>query len=876
MALTDCSVRYKQAGAASNECGRPRSTLPKLSASVAASRKSMMSITVLQASISSKIDDDPAARQHAECGTSDFWIVLIMVYLTPIAQPFMRWLSHLSLIPLIVILQMLIYLLEQMDETTFIVGLILWLVFGGYQRLTAPSWLKPPVQSARAQLEGESPSEVGGIEQSFRIPQRLTSIQQSGLVAKAQQHRAVDVTPLVTLGCSPIFMLSVGHYSFAEETAIPTCSPVVGSVLNTALDNHAEYKSTFLERSDIVEHNRATPFDTCLSIIVVDGSPGKLSRTHRVDQQVVSFAVSGQTVDTEHMNRTACNTSSIIASTVSNQEYIDDVNMLAHLHSAVHLQGRTACDTTSDKISGSEHTSDFAASSPTLPSSEECDVAKIERLTNDEDHAASIDLIEGNVIPGLQPKKYMVISLPALARLVDVHKNPTFCEGVLDNVRRQALHRRCREVRDFYNQGETASDFTGIASWPDRSISGDEEDIHCMLEEVWHQIPSQMQHYIVHDGLRELIRTRDGTTGLNFCVTQLELAWHKKNPLMTDGGFRQVTDIKDVYTCQMSKTRNHRKPYPTGSGACSGFSSSYRKYLTDEQEVKINQGSVEHVEAVADPEVSERLQKLRTSPEHCESRLNNPVLRWLDEMEGVEYFDANNHVPCDCGKKAMYDHLEFRYATEPGFNPDQYAYAAPKPGFLQDEALELDRIHKTLEASHHGPAVGFPRCQSMAQICDLHAIPSNNLWILVDCTEDANECLVGAIGDLPAPGFAGLQKYPRGFRIPRGFLEVEHSDLPPRCKHGYLHPPFTDHCNRCFPNGEHDDCHECDVHDVVRAIECDSWMEAKHELACKQHDQKKLALARKANVEEKAHALQAQRYAHVSHCFGEWSPAMVV
>jgi hypothetical protein len=219
----------------------------------------------------------------------------------------------------------------------------------------------------------------------------------------------------------------------------------------------------------------------------------------------------------------------------------------------------------------------------------------------------------------------------------------------------------------------------------------------------------------------------------------------------------------------------------------------------------------------------------------------------------------------------MHDLLEFRYEPEPGYGPSKEAFDEPKPGSLGHEVLREDLGSKKLDAIHKAPVVGFPRCQtSVSQICDLNAIPSNNLWILLedDYAKDANEYPVGAVGDLPIPGFTCIEKYPSGFRIPRGFMKKSPQEaLPPRCEHSYLHTLFADHCNRCFPNGQHDDCGECEAHDAIRMIKDDQRYEGVYEAALLSQDRDQFALARKADDDQRAWVAYHRRNARVFNYF---------
>ena len=113
------------------------------------------------------------------------------------------------------------------------------------------------------------------------------------------------------------------------------------------------------------------------------------------------------------------------------------------------------------------------------------------------------------------------------------------------------------------------------------------------------------------------------------------------------------------------------------------------------------------------------------------------------------------------------------------------------------------------------------------QLCDLHAIPTNLQWILMDGVDNLNAVLVGPGDGMPVPGFKKLNKYPDGYRMPQGFKDdiaqgFENDTLYryrlPRCEHGDRHPPFADHCVLCFPGGEHGDCAECSAHPELPEI----------------------------------------------------------
>lgn len=70
------------------------------------------------------------------------------------------------------------------------------------------------------------------------------------------------------------------------------------------------------------------------------------------------------------------------------------------------------------------------------------------------------------------------------------------------------------------------------------------------------------------------------------------------------------------------------------------FDSTHRQYLTDGQEVMVNEGCADHSEYNDHEVPSEKLQELEAHPGHAGARSKNPVLEWLDIVEGVEFYDA--------------------------------------------------------------------------------------------------------------------------------------------------------------------------------------------------------------------------------------------
>ncbi|KAF2621570.1 hypothetical protein BU25DRAFT_233951 [Macroventuria anomochaeta] len=245
----------------------------------------------------------------------------------------------------------------------------------------------------------------------------------------------------------------------------------------------------------------------------------------------------------------------------------------------------------------------------------------------------------------------------------------------------------------------------------------------------------------------------------------------------------------------------------------------------------INKGCLEHGESDPNGDKCKTLRDLECHPGHARAKLDNPVLGWLDSMENVKFSDTYAYFPCTCGTKALNAYLKSRYKVEPGYDPSEYTHEAPQPFFLDEDALEEDRQHKAKDEAYLGPI----------------------------------------------PDFTELTKYTLGFRMPQGFLQIEHEALPPRREHGYLHRPFTDHCMGCFPTGEHnDDCSEYNAHNAVRAIKYDSSREREYEAVHTKWDRAQFGRIRNAEEHKKIGVLNAQHYASVSWYYGGWNPKVTV
>ncbi|KAJ8118763.1 hypothetical protein OPT61_g322 [Boeremia exigua] len=765
------------------------------------------------------------------------WKRLMMVVSTIVLACIGRWLLSATIQAIATsvasIAHLLLFLLEQDLDITFGTGLLLWIVFGGHRYLKAPWFLRHPVESEHRQL----------IKSSQAIAETAASIR---------------------LDYSPIDTLYVSSPHSSATNAVITVPPITAANSTTPLPEHVVDQVSILDSTSF-DHsgNEYTESDHDLLEI----STTKAT----VDLTIASSQSNGQGRGSipDEMPLTH-----VSVKDIARTDTHAAAGVLEHLITPIPDQAvdMSVEETSDSHSSNSTNSSGSYASSHTMPSSEDGAVER--HATDTNSHGGS----RGEVAASERcPRTRSMIDLDELFKVLMDYGSLKFCEGPLHEVAMSAWIQSNEETETIANAGVTSSNFSGIMSLPGRPLCNDKHDLETLLTMLRPWLPMDIQQHLKHGDITEMARLREDITGLNVHSRRLELLWHQCRTPVVNGAAITVTDISVIYMYEMFRTRNFRPACPPGIAAIPSLTSSFRHYLTDEEEIKINQGCVEHIACEEHAYKCRSLQLLEQHPGHAGAQRGNPVPDWLEDVIEDELYDAHAYLPCTCGEKALNDHITSRYNVEPGYDPSQYAYDVPRLFYLGDDALDQDRQRKEGEDAYFGHTVGFPRSQKFAQDCELHAVPTNKPWILMDGLDDPNCALVGSNNDLPVPGFTELTKYPPGFRMARGFRELEHSALPPRCKHGYLHPPFADHCMGCFPSGEnHENCSECEAHDAVRAIIDDPSKEREYEEIRKDWDRAQFEHARKFEEYEKIHVANAKHTANNTLYFSGWPSARCV
>ena len=759
-------------------------------------------------------------------------------------------------------LQVLRYLMT--DDTGFpVVSLLLAAAFyGGYSIM--PIWLRPPVE--KTLLRSGAHMKVGDYCMIDHDGRQLTS---------SQHH--IDIARLNSMGYT--YVTTLKHF---QETR-PAISadgtlhcPVIVAVVkpvtpdgSTTLPLERPITSHPTSKGPRISDNNDIHAEVGIAMSHSDVAPGGIQGGLPPQDKPVAGPIDKSNVLGENIK-------------VAIDSY---TNAIVEEEAVAAEEGS---DMSSDDTLGLDEL--FAPTSPTSkgsaetpPSSGESEVCDENRLlSHDQDQKAEDDAPEHITTDIVQPYRMkQQLTSEELDRMAKAHGYPSFFVGPL----RFAVAIQAPDVRSYYLDNEDKEKFPASSFVTDpRPISADGKDIDHMLECLGDKVPAAIQR-LLPDNVDTLHRTRNGATGSNTNMAEL-----------TERFFEDQLDfpnLEAVRLFEIERTRRQRfEPIPALEETQEYFdlvycvkktpersallpriedSSTYRNFLTNDQEVKL--GNVDYIESVyagddeseaEDDEVQDGenelrvMRYLRNHPDHDGAKLPNLVIPWLHGIDEIGLYDPNVYLPCECGKAALAIHMESRRNAEPGIYLCEHDYDAPEMTFLSESALREDQQRKKLEEKHSSAPVGFLRSQKIFQICDLHAISTNKPYILTDGIEDLNDALVTTGDNLPVPGFWKCSKYPPGFTMPHGLLDPEYKDRPPRCRHGNLHPPFVDHCVSCFPTGEHDgDCSECDGHAQASTLK-NGMNENNMNAAAQQWDQHQWKKVRAAADWEKEIAHRAQ------------------
>lgn len=748
-----------------------------------------------------------------------------------------RWLVCMLLktsLPIISLtIHLLVFFLEHQLGSTIGAGFLLWIVHGGHRYLDVPAWLQHPVDSKSPHPAEDDSHKVCSSQCAIQSQQRLTHYQRDASTVLKMQKHSVDSTVTIDLSISPV----IATYTVASHNLI-TLPDVFSSI----------------------------PSDDALVPAVVEHSEGRKTKLIWGDSQ----------------------------NSLDDTSESDEANFLVSSESTGSIDTLPSSD-------GGIALTPVSASIHTLPSSD--GGIALTPIFNSDLYVigANESETELDIVPLEQHRYITTVPATDLECLKLQHGSPKFYEGPLNDVPNLAWRQQLEQIRGEHCSPPSDFDnfdaWTGWPSLPGRPVSADEKDIKFILEKVAKFVyddPSDLEHKLQHfrhlissdllaafssNGIPNLSRMRNHWTGSSSFIPQLERLFHQLFPQDFSGVDSKLSTFT-VVQLQMLSTRRHRKECPPGLGMIQNLTPDYTRYITGSQGVTINRGASEYafnegayreLDGELEYEYS-TLAKLQRSPDHGGAKLSNPVLHWLDTWSDDGFYDPNAYLPCNCGQDALDAHHEYRFSVEHDYDPSKRVSCVPSLISLEEDALKADQQRKAEDKASDSPPV-YPRSQTIFQSCELHTVVTDHPWILLDGVDDPNEALVGD-SELPAPGFWYEEKYPADFRVPRGFMARRFDELLPRCKHGQLHPPFVDHCVRCFPDGKHEeDCAECDAHAIVRQVINNPREESTVETKRKTQDGDQKGRAQKDAMIEKFYQHQEELTALHSNNYWEGWPS---
>jgi hypothetical protein len=419
----------------------------------------------------------------------------------------------------------------------------------------------------------------------------------------------------------------------------------------------------------------------------------------------------------------------------------------------------------------------------------ESDLGTSRSITSDD---MLIEPQRANIMKQTPPKEgasasKLLLVAKAMEKWVDLlkveHELPKFIDKNLVKVLWDQHKNRVGEIIYCVKTDDGDSDIDSEFSLV-RSVMGDSMDLSFMLEMLQGWVPKDVIQQIKELSLATVSRYRHRLTGLNPWIVALSLHWYRK---YSPPG--SINSWGDVMRAERARVRRYRPQCPPDHRYSCGLNSECRPYLTEIEEETMNAGISEYNEYSGTGEPSQLQLQLQARPQVELSCDSSTVPAWLDSMDEFKVLDPHAYGPCDCGKMAMVAVLEYRYEKEHGYRSMTQSRLEFPLQFMSSRALcELSAARKQGESSM-GDEQFLPRSQEVLQICDQHALVSNNLFVLIDTSvDDANMRISNPGGLLPAPGLGWRSAYPEGFQTKPRSLKIPYDQLAPRCIHGQ---PFT-------------------------------------------------------------------------------------
>lgn len=389
--------------------------------------------------------------------------------------------------------------------------------------------------------------------------------------------------------------------------------------------------------------------------------------------------------------------------------------------------------------------------------------------------------------------------------LMHQHCHPTFNDGNMDDACWARL--RKNELLDpFYDCQEAMSETSdyGYPSAPGRSVQQDAYDIEYMYNILKNDLTPELQEHLLHHHADYWFRYRCGVTNSNICRELLILQWHAlRSPNV------RISCMEDIIYLDLPRVRRHRPECGIHSRYSCSLNSGVRPYLTDEEELVINVGASDYGYYNEQEVLSELQRTLLTNECFFKLKGKNSVPNWLDGIEDNELYDPNGYDPCRCGIAASKALTQYRDELEPGYTPN-LANISEFPIALLPCSVSVQSIARKVSGREFVVIPQLPRSQHIIQECHIHALLTNNIFVLIDTSfHDINDRIEGQNLYLPAPGMHKTTVFSHGFQTQPGFLEIPYHQLAPRCKHGHLHPPSSQCCRICYLGGNHENCQEC-------------------------------------------------------------------
>jgi hypothetical protein len=148
------------------------------------------------------------------------------------------------------------------------------------------------------------------------------------------------------------------------------------------------------------------------------------------------------------------------------------------------------------------------------------------------------------------------------------------------------------------------------------------------------------------------------------------------------------------------------------------------------EEKRANEGIGGYNYVCRDGSLSQLQQQLEARCKQKSNMDQGTIPLWVNSIDEDTLLDPNAFDPCCCGEADVKLMIQYHNEKEHGYDPAKQDHSRSPLPFGRHHSL-LDRWNRRKEGRPDDEELP-PRSQTFTQVCSLHAIVSNNIYVMVD------------------------------------------------------------------------------------------------------------------------------------------------